>query len=67
MNQLPTMTYIKVSEYVNKTKNFLNKLFIVSILIYVLLYQISLIVKYYNAVHVIGIFKSISKFSLKKV
>ena len=53
INQLPTMTYIKVSEYVNKTKNFLNKLFIVSILISCVVILIGLIV-ISNAVSVIG-------------
>ena len=47
------MTYIKVSEYVNKTKNFLNKLFIVSILISCVVILIGLIV-ISNAVSVIG-------------
>ena len=29
LRKLPTVTYIKLSEYINKTKNFLNSLFIV--------------------------------------
>ena len=53
ITQLPTMTYIKVSEYINKTKSFINKLFIVSILISGLVILIGLIV-ISNAVSVIG-------------
>ena len=53
INQLPTMTYIKVSEYINKTKSFLNKLFVVSILISGFVIFIGLIV-ISKAVSVIG-------------
>ncbi len=31
LNKLPNITYIKLSDYINKTKNFLNKLFLISI------------------------------------
>ena len=47
------MTYINVSEYINKTKTFLNKLFLVSTLISCLVILIGLIV-ISNAVSVIG-------------
>ena len=50
---LPTVTYIKLSEYVNKTKIFLNKLFVVSILISGIVILIGLIV-ISNALSVIG-------------
>ncbi len=53
INQLPTMTYIKVSEYIKKTKNFLNKLFVVSILISGVVILIGLIV-ISNAISVVG-------------
>ncbi len=51
--KLPTITYINVSEYLNKTKNFLNKLFIVSMLISSVVIFIGLIV-ISNAISVIG-------------
>ncbi len=51
--KLPAITYIKLSEYINKTKNFLNKLFFISILISGLVIFIGLIV-ISNAVSVIG-------------
>ncbi len=50
---LPTITYIKLSDYINKTRNFLNKLFIASILISGVVIFIGLIV-ISNAVSVIG-------------
>ena len=50
---LPTITYIKLSEYINKTKSFLNSLFIVSILISTFVIFIGLVV-ISNAVSVIG-------------
>ncbi len=53
ITQLPTITYIRVSEYINKTKLFLNKLFVVSILISCVVIIIGLIV-ISNAVSVIG-------------
>jgi len=53
LRKLPTITYIKLSEYINKTKNFLNGIFIVSILISVVVILIGLIV-ISNAVSVIG-------------
>ena len=34
LRKLPTITYIKLSEYINKTKKFLNGIFIVSILLF---------------------------------
>lgn len=53
LSELPAITYIKLSEYINKTKNFLNKLFIVSILISSVVILVGLIV-ISNAVNVIG-------------
>ncbi len=53
ITKLPTVTYVNVSEYVNKTKNFLNKLFIISILVSCLVIIIGLIV-ISNAISVIG-------------
>ena len=53
LSRLPTITYIKLSEYINKTKFFLNSLFIVSIIISALVILIGLIV-ISNAVSVIG-------------
>ncbi len=53
ITKLPTVNYIKVSEYVNKTKNFLNQLFIISILVSCLVIIIGLIV-ISNAISVIG-------------
>ena len=50
---LPTITYIKLSDYINKTRNFLDKLFIASILISGVVIFIGLIV-ISNAVSVIG-------------
>ena len=53
LKNLPNITYIKLSEYINKTKNFLNKLFVVSILISSVVILIGLIV-ISNAISVIG-------------
>ena len=53
LKTLPTITYIKLKEYINKTKEFLSKLFIASILISGLVILIGLIV-ISNAVSVIG-------------
>ena len=53
LRKLPTITYIKLSEYINKTKEFLNSLFIVSILISGVVILIGLIVLS-NAVSVVG-------------
>ena len=53
LRKLPTVTYIKVSEYINKTKTFLNSLFTVSILISAIVILIGLIV-ISNALSVIG-------------
>ncbi len=53
LKKLPTITYIKLSEYINKTKNFLNKLFVVSTLISGVVIVIGLIV-ISNAISVIG-------------
>ncbi|MAI59669.1 MAG: hypothetical protein CMM92_01455 [Rickettsiales bacterium] len=53
LRKLPNITYIKLSEYINKTKNFLNGIFIVSILISLVVILIGLIV-ISNAISVIG-------------
>ena len=53
LNKLPAISYINLSEYINKTKNFLNKLFVISILISSVVVLIGLIV-ISNAVSVIG-------------
>ena len=53
LKQLPTVTYIKLSDYINKTKNFLNRLFVVSILISGTVILVGLIV-ISNALSVIG-------------
>ncbi len=53
LKRLPTISYIKLSEYINKTKVFFNKLFIVSILISGVVILIGLIV-ISNAISVIG-------------
>ncbi len=53
LEKLPTITYVKLSDYISKTKNFLNKLFIVSILISGVVILIGLIV-ISNAIGVIG-------------
>jgi putative ABC transport system permease protein len=56
LRKLPTITYIKLSEYINKTKKFLNGIFVVSILISVVVILIGLIV-ISNAISVIGSLK----------
>ncbi len=56
LRELPTITYIKLSEYINKTKNFVNSLFIVSILISTVVILIGLLV-ISNAISVIGFLK----------
>ena len=53
LRKIPTITYIKLSEYINKTKNFLNSIFMVSILISAVVILIGLIV-ISNAISVIG-------------
>ncbi len=53
LRKLPTITYIKLTEYINKTKNFLNNLFMVSILISAIVILVGLIV-ISNAIGVIG-------------
>jgi len=53
LRKLPAVTYIKLSEYINKTKFFLNSLFTVSILISGTVILIGLIV-ISNAISVIG-------------
>ena len=53
LNKLPTITYIKLSDYINKTKFFFSSLFIVSILISSVVILIGLIV-ISNAINVIG-------------
>ena len=53
LSRLPTITYIKLSDYINKTKIFLNSLFIVSIIISAVVILIGLIV-ISNAINVIG-------------
>ena len=53
LKTLPNITYINLTEYINKTKDFLNKIFIVSIIISSVVIIIGLIV-ISNAVSVIG-------------
>tara|TARA_X000000950_G_scaffold277676_1_gene367431 strand:+ start:1320 stop:3809 length:2490 start_codon:yes stop_codon:yes gene_type:complete len=53
LRKLPTITYIRLSEYINKTKKFLNSLFTVSILISSVVILIGLIV-ISNALNVIA-------------
>ncbi len=53
LRSLPNITYINLTEYISKTKNFLNKIFIVCILISNVVILIGLIVVS-NAVSVIG-------------
>ena len=43
LNKLPNVTYIKLSDYINKTKNFLDKMFIISIFCQVLLLRSALL------------------------
>ena len=44
LNKLPNITYIKLSDYINKTKNFLDKMFIISIFMSGLVVAIGLVV-----------------------
>ena len=44
LNKLPNITYIKLSDYINKTKNFLDKMFIISIVMSGLVVAIGLVV-----------------------
>ena len=53
LKELPTITYFKLSDYINKTKDFFNKLLIASILISAVVILIGLTV-ISNAVSVIG-------------
>lgn len=53
IEQLPSVTYIDVSEYVMKTKNFLNKLFILGVSISIIVIIIGLFV-ISNAINVVG-------------
>lgn len=53
LKELPAITYIKVSDYIKKTKIFLNKLFIISILISGTVIVIGFFV-ISNAINVIG-------------
>ena len=53
LKKIPTITYIKLSEYINKTKFFFNSLFVFSILISAIIILIGLIV-ISNAVSIIG-------------
>ena len=53
LRELPNITYVKLSEYINKTKTFLDQLFAVSMMISGIVILIGLIV-ISNAVSVIG-------------
>ena len=53
LNQLPNITYIKLSDYINKTKNFLDKIFIISIFLSGFVVAIGLVVVS-NAMSVMG-------------
>lgn len=53
LNKLPNLTYVNISEYLTKTKNFINKLFIISIVIASFVILIGLFV-ISNAVNVLG-------------
>ena len=53
LKNLPNITYIKLSEYINKTKSFLNKLFFGSILVSSIVIIIGLFV-ISNAISVVG-------------
>ena len=53
LKNLPNITYIKLSEYINKTKSFLNKLFFGSILVSSVVIIIGLFV-ISNAISVVG-------------
>ena len=50
---MPNITYIKLSDYINKTKNFLDKMFIISIFMSGLVVAIGLVVVS-NAMSVMG-------------
>lgn len=64
LKMLPNITYIKLSEYINKTKNLLSKLFFVSIIISSTVILIGLVV-ISNAVNVIGNLKIYQNLVLK--
>ncbi len=53
LNKLPNITYIKLSDYINKTKNFLDKMFIISIFMSGFVVAIGLVVVS-NAISVMG-------------
>ena len=53
LNKLPNITYIKLSDYINKTKNFLDKMFIISIFMSGFVVTIGLVVVS-NAMSVMG-------------
>ncbi len=53
LKNLPNITYIKLSEYISKTKSFLNKLFFVSMLVSSIVIVIGLFV-ISNAISVVG-------------
>ena len=53
LNKLPNITYIKLSDYINKTKNFLDKMFIISIFLSGFVVAIGLVVVS-NAMSVMG-------------
>ncbi len=44
LNKLPNITYIKLSDYISKTKNFLDKMFVISIVLSGLVVAIGLVV-----------------------
>ena len=44
LNKLPNITYIKLSDYISKTKNFLDKMFVISIVMSGLVVAIGLVV-----------------------
>ncbi len=53
LNKLPNITYIKLSDYINKTKNFLDKMFFISIFMSGFVVAIGLVVVS-NAMSVMG-------------
>ena len=53
LNKLPNITYIKLSDYINKTRNFLDKMFIISIFMSGFVVAIGLVVVS-NAMSVMG-------------
>ena len=57
LNKLPNITYIKLSDYINKTRNFIDKMFIVSIFMSGFVVTIGLVVVS-NAMSVMGNLKS---------